>query len=155
MKRKVTIARTLLHNPDLLVLDEPNSGLDPLTSFFIINYLKRLREQGKTILLSAHNLFHIEYICDRVAILKGGQLVVCDSMESIRASLGQRECEVYFRSYETLDYPREEDNYVFRTTHISEIATMLEQISANNWALVNLAVRESALEDIYVKLMTG
>jgi ABC-2 type transport system ATP-binding protein len=155
MKRKVTIARTLLHDPALLILDEPNSGLDPLTSFFIINYLKRLRDQGKTILLSAHNLFHVEYICDRVAILRDGKLVVCDSMDSIRESLGSREFEVVFRTYEALDYPQEEGNYVFRTTRISDVASMLEDVSEHNWALVNLSVRESALEDIYVKLMTN
>jgi ABC-2 type transport system ATP-binding protein len=155
MKRKVTIARTLLHDPTLLILDEPNSGLDPLTSFFIINYLKSLKGQGKTILLSAHNLFHVEYICDRVAILKDGRLVVCDSMDTIRNSLGRREFEVIFRAYDDLDYEQEEGNYVFRTTRISEIASVLEDISENNWALVNLSVRESALEDIYVKLMTA
>ncbi len=154
MKRKVTIARTLLHDPSLLILDEPNSGLDPLTSFFIINYLKSLREQGKTILLSAHNLFHIEHICDRVAILKNGELVVCDSMEDIRKSLGKSEYEVVFYADDGLDYPQEDGNYVFRTTQISEIASVLSDISENDWALVNLSVRESALEDIYVKLMS-
>lgn len=154
MKRKVTIARTLLHDPDLLILDEPNAGLDPLTSFFIINYLKSLRGQGKTILLSAHNLFHIEHICDRVAILKNGELVVCDSMEAIRSSLGRSEYEVVFYADNGLDYPQEDGNYVFRTTNISEIASVLSDISENEWALVNLSVRESALEEIYVKLMT-
>ena len=154
MKRKVTIARTLLHDPDLLILDEPNAGLDPLTSFFIINYLKSLRGQGKTILLSAHNLFHIEHVCDRVAILKNGELVVCDSMEAIRSSLGRSEYEVVFYADDGLDYPQEDGNYVFRTTNISEIASVLSDISENEWALVNLSVRESALEEIYVKLMT-
>jgi ABC-2 type transport system ATP-binding protein len=155
MKRKVTIARTLLHDPSLLILDEPNSGLDPLTSFFIINYLKSLKDQGKTILVSAHNLFHVEYVCDRVAILRDGRLAVCDSMASIRESLGSREYEVVFRTYEELDYPREDGNYVFRTTRISDVASMLEEVSEHKWALVNLSVRESALEDIYVKLMTN
>jgi len=155
MRRKVTIARALLHDPQVLILDEPNAGLDPLTSFFIINYLKSLRDQGKTILLSAHNLFHVEYICDRVAMLKNGRLVVCDSMETIRQSLGSREYEVVFKSDEALDYERQEGNYVFRTADVGEIASMLESISENDWVLVNLSVRESALEDIYVKLMTG
>ena len=154
MKRKVAIARALLHDPTLLILDEPNSGLDPLTSFFIINYLKSLRDQGKTILLSAHNLFHVEYICDRVAILKNGRLVVCDTMEAIRQRLGRREYEVIFKSDEQLDYEQNNGNYVLRTDEVSEIAAMLEQISANEWALVNLSVTESALEDIYVKMMT-
>lgn len=155
MKRKTAIARTLLHDPRLLILDEPNSGLDPLTSFFIINYMKSLKREGKTIILSAHNLFHVEYICDRVAIIKNGKLVVFDTMNAIRASLGQREFQVVFKSDDHLDYERQEGNYIFRTHDIHAIAGMLEKISANDWALVDLSVQESALEEIYVKLMTS
>ncbi len=155
MKRKVAIARTLLHDPQLLVLDEPNAGLDPLTSFFIINYLKELREQGKTILLSAHNLFHIEFICDRVAILKEGELIVCSTMEAIRASLGRREYELIFKSDQDMGHEQQDGNSVFRSNDVADIAAMLHSISENNWALVNLSVRESALEEIYVKLMTA
>ena len=155
MKRKTAIARALLHDPRLLILDEPNSGLDPLTSFFIINYLKTLKSQGKTILLSAHNLFHVEYICDRVAIIKNGKLIVFDKMDAIRSSLGRREYQVIFKSDETLDYERSDGSYVFRTGEIGAIAAMLETISAQNWALVDLSVKESALEEIYVRLMTS
>jgi len=154
MKRKVAIARALLHDPKILILDEPTAGLDPLTSFFIINYLKSLKDQGKTIILSAHNLFHVEYVCDRVAILRNGRLVICDSMEAIRTSLGSRQYEVVFRSDDRLDYEQEEGNYVLRTTDVGQIASLLGDISDNNWAMVNLSVRESALEEIYVKLMT-
>lgn len=155
MKRKTAIARALLHDPKVLILDEPNSGLDPLTSFFIINYLKTLKHEGKTILLSAHNLFHVEYICDRVAIIKNGKLIVFDRMDAIRASLGRREYQVVFKSDEHLDYERSDGNYIFRTHEVSAIAALLEKISAHNWALVDLSVKESALEEIYVKLMTG
>ena len=153
MRRKVAIARTLLHDPQLLVLDEPNSGLDPLTSFFIINYLKALKQQGKTILLSAHNLFHVEYICDRVAILKDGRLLVCDTMESLRASLGRREYHVTFKTDEALTYDHHDGNYIFRTDDVAKLAHVLNDISEHNWALVDLSVQESALEEIYVKLM--
>ncbi len=155
MKRKVAIARTLLHAPRLLILDEPNSGLDPLTSFFIINYLKTLREQGKTIVLSAHNLFHVEYICDRVAIIKNGRLIVCDSMDAIRHSLGSREYQIAFKADEELDFARRDGTYVFRTSEVGEMAAVLARISEKNWALVDLSVEESALEEIYVKLMTS
>lgn len=153
MKRKVAIARTLLHDPTLLVLDEPNSGLDPLTSFFIIDYLKTLNRQGKTILLSAHNLFHVEYICDRVAILKNGELVMCDTVESMRKSVGKREYEITFGANDNLDYERRDGNYIFRASDVKQIASVLQKISENNWALVDLSVRQSALEDIYVSLM--
>jgi ABC-2 type transport system ATP-binding protein len=153
MKRKVAIARTLLHDPKLLVLDEPSSGLDPLTSFFIVDYMRSLRDEGKTIVLSAHNLFHVEYVCDRVAILKNGRLMVCDSMDKIRKSLGSREYEVKFMSDQRLDYEKREGNYIYKTANVGEIASLLKNISDNNWALVDLSMKESALEDIYVKLM--
>ncbi|MFH1647471.1 MAG: ABC transporter ATP-binding protein [Chloroflexota bacterium] len=153
MRRKVAIARTLLHEPSILVLDEPNSGLDPLTSFFIIDYLKKLNQQGKTIVLSAHNLFHIEYICQRVAIMKSGEIYICDTIEAIRKKLGNREYEVVFRADTKLDFPRQGDNYVFTTADVGRIASLLHDISENNWALIDLSVRQSALEDMYVKLM--
>lgn len=155
MKRKTAIARALLHDPDLLILDEPNSGLDPLTSFFIINYLRSLRQQGKTILLSAHNLFHVETICDRVGIIKNGRLLVFDSMDAIRARLGKREYQVLFHSEQKLDYELLNGNYLLRTGDVNAIAGMLETISANGWTLVDLSMRETALEEIYVKLMSN
>jgi len=158
MKRKTAIARTLLHDPDVLILDEPNSGLDPLTSFFIINYLKTLKREGKTIILSAHNLFHVETICDRVGIIKNGKLLVFDTMDAIRARLGKREYQVVFHADQAglkLDYEHVGGNYVFRTADVDAIAGMLETVSANAWTLVDLSMRESALEEIYVKLMTN
>ena len=127
MKRKVSIARTLIHDPDLLILDEPNSGLDPLTSFFIIDYLKKLRAKGKTIILSAHNLFHVEYICDRVAVLKRGKLIVYDSMDNIRRSLGKREYEIVFKTDEGLDYPTKDGSYVVKTPEIEEMASAAQE----------------------------
>ncbi|MCB0118605.1 MAG: ABC transporter ATP-binding protein [Anaerolineales bacterium] len=154
MKRKTAIARTLLHDPDFLILDEPTSGLDPLTSFFIINYLKTLKREGKTILLSAHNLFHVESICDRVAIIKNGKLLVFDTMETIRSRLGKREYQVIFHSDEKLEYDRIGGNYVFRTHDVDGIARMLETVADNGWTLIDLSMLESALEEIYVKLMT-
>lgn len=155
MKRKTAIARTLLHDPELLILDEPNSGLDPLTSFFIINYLKTLRREGKTIILSAHNLFHVETICDRVGIIKNGRLLVFDTMDAIRARLGKREYQVIFHSDDKLDYESINGNYIFRAAEVDKIAGMLETVSANKWTLMDLSMRESALEEIYVKLMTN
>jgi ABC-2 type transport system ATP-binding protein len=153
MKRKVAIARSLLHDPSLLVLDEPNSGLDPLTSYFIIEYLKELNSRGKTIILSAHNLYHIEYICHKVAIMKNGQIYICDTMDSIRKKLGKREYEVIFKAEPGLNYDKQGENYVFKSTDVARIAALLQIISEKNWALIDLSVQQSALEDMYIKLM--
>jgi len=155
MKRKTAIARALLHDPDLLILDEPSSGLDPLTSFFIINYLKALKNEGKTILLSAHNLFHVETIWDRVGIIKNGKLLVFDNMDTIRKRLGKREYQIIFQADKKLDYELVNGNYVFRTAEVDAIAQMLETISGSGWTLMDLSMRESALEEIYIKLMTN
>jgi ABC-2 type transport system ATP-binding protein len=152
MKRKVAVARVLLHDPELLILDEPNSGLDPLTAFFILNYLKELRAAGKTIVLSAHNLFHIESVCDRVTILKDGRLLICDTMDTIRDTLGHREFKVLFQATESLSYPKQDNNYCVHTNDLAELSHILNQISTQQWQLVNLSVHESALEEIYVKL---
>jgi ABC-2 type transport system ATP-binding protein len=125
-----------------------------LTSFFIINYLRTLKREGKTIVLSAHNLFHVETICDRVAIIKNGKMLVFDTMDAIRSRLGKREYQVAFHTEQALDYEVVNGHYIFRTGEVNAIAGMLETISANGWTLVDLSMRESALEEIYVKLMT-
>lgn len=96
MKRKVAIARSLIHDPSFLVYDEPTSGLDPMTGRFIGEYLKGLRDQGKTIVLSAHNLYQIEEICDRVMILRRGRIEAFGTMQELRERFGSLTYVVYF-----------------------------------------------------------
>jgi ABC-2 type transport system ATP-binding protein len=88
MKRKVAIARSLLHDPAILIYDEPSSGLDPMTSRTIIEFLKDLRKQRKTIVFSAHNLYQVEEVCDRVMILRRGKEVACGSIRELREMFG-------------------------------------------------------------------
>jgi ABC-2 type transport system ATP-binding protein len=97
MKRKVAIARSLIHDPEILVYDEPTSGLDPMTSRSIAEYMKRLsRDEQKTIALSAHNLYQVEEICDRVMILRRGRCVALGSMEELRERFGSISYTVEF-----------------------------------------------------------
>lgn len=100
-------------------------------------------------------MFHVEYICDGVAIIKNGRLIVCNTMDAIRASLGNREYQVIFRADALLKFDRRDGNYVFRYSDVGARALVLGQISGNNWALVDLSVQESALEEICVRLMTN
>jgi len=76
MKRRLTLARALVNDPDLLVLDEPTTGLDPQARHLIWDRLKKLLNAGKTILLTTHFMDEAERLCDRLAIVDGGQLVV-------------------------------------------------------------------------------
>jgi ABC-2 type transport system ATP-binding protein len=86
MKRKVAIARSLVNDPEMVIYDEPASGLDPVVSSYILELVKGLRRQGKTVIFSAHNLYHVERICDRVLILRKGRIVASGDMATIRAA---------------------------------------------------------------------
>jgi ABC-2 type transport system ATP-binding protein len=76
-------------------------------------------------------------------------------MEAIRSRLGKREYQVLFHTDQRLDYEHMNGHYICRTEDVDGIARMLETVSANGWTLIDLSVRESALEEIYVKLMTN
>ena len=76
MQQRVGLAQALINNPDLLILDEPTSGLDPLGRMKVREIIQRLKEQGKTVFFSSHELGEVETVCDRVAILHEGKLRV-------------------------------------------------------------------------------
>lgn len=74
MQQRVGLAQALINNPDLLILDEPTSGLDPIGRMKVREIIQRLRNEGKTVFFSSHELGEVEAICDRVAILHQGEL---------------------------------------------------------------------------------
>lgn len=74
MKQKVSIARTLIHNPSVMIFDEPTSGLDVMTGRSIIDFIRQCRDQGKTVIFSTHVMPEAEKLCDRIGIIHGGKL---------------------------------------------------------------------------------
>lgn len=86
MKQRLGLAAALLHKPDLVILDEPSSGLDPNGQREFRTVIRRLADQGTTIFLSSHGLPEVEAICDRVAVLNAGKLVALDSVKSLLAT---------------------------------------------------------------------
>jgi len=83
MKQRLALARVLLHDPDLLLLDEPASGLDPRARIEVRELLKALREMGKTILISSHILHELAQLCTRIGIIEAGRIVAEGSLEDI------------------------------------------------------------------------
>ncbi len=96
MQERLNIAQALLHDPELLILDEPFSGLDPLGRIHIRNILKDLRAQNKTILLSSHELSEAELVCDRICIMKDGKILKDGPMHELLAGKENRTLESYF-----------------------------------------------------------
>lgn len=86
--RKVALARCLLHDPPLLVLDEPRSGLDPATQAVLDDVLLELRDEGKAILLSAHDLDQVEQVCDRIVLIHEGRVHLAGSLDELRDQAG-------------------------------------------------------------------
>jgi ABC-2 type transport system ATP-binding protein len=87
MKQRLALARVLLHDPDVLLLDEPASGLDPRARIEIRELLKALREMGKTILISSHILHELAQLCTRIGIIEAGQMVAQGSLDDIYKQL--------------------------------------------------------------------
>lgn len=81
MKQKISIALSLVHDPDIIVFDEPTNGLDVITSKIVLDFLKEQKEKGKTIIISTHIMSLAESICDRFAILINGKIKCCGDKE--------------------------------------------------------------------------
>ncbi len=88
MLQRAGLAQAIVHNPELVILDEPNSGLDPLGMNDMANMILRLKEEGKTILICSHMLREVERLCDSVAILYKGSVAACGSLNDLLADSG-------------------------------------------------------------------
>jgi len=97
-KQKLGILLAFMHRPELLVLDEPTGGLDPLNQQEFYQLLRETRDGGATVFLSSHILYEVEHVCDRVGILRAGRLVRVAELDELRAS-GETNLEEVFLSY--------------------------------------------------------
>ena len=97
MKQKVSLVISVVHDPDIIIFDEPTNGLDVLTAKVVTDFLLELRERGKTVILSTHIFSLVEKLCDRVGIIIDGRMVACDSLPAVCGgiSLEDRFFELY------------------------------------------------------------
>jgi ABC-2 type transport system ATP-binding protein len=86
MRRRLLLARALMHEPRLVILDEPTAGVDYELRLELWRYMRRLHGQGTTILLTTHYLEEADELCDEIAIIRGGRLIARDSAEGLRAT---------------------------------------------------------------------
>jgi len=96
MKQKVSIARTIAHDPPVLVFDEPTVGLDVLNAIEMQKIIAELRGQGKAIIFSTHIMSEAERLCDRIAIIHSGHILACDTLGGLREATGHRYLEDIF-----------------------------------------------------------
>ncbi|GGN87785.1 MULTISPECIES: ABC transporter ATP-binding protein [Haloarcula] len=151
MKRKVAIARSLINDPDVLIYDEPASGLDPLTTNYVIEFTEQLAADGKTIVFSAHNLFHVESICDRVVIMNEGQIVARGDLEQLQAEYG----ETRYHVYTTVDVPEA----AAENGHFKRVVGSMDAVEETRAAaesaggtVVDIRTEESSLEEVFLNV---
>jgi ABC-2 type transport system ATP-binding protein len=97
MRQRILILRALVHQPQLLFLDEPCSGLDPVSSRIIRDYLLELKAQGITILLTSHDMEEVDELCDTIGFINHGQLITLAPKAELKAAYGSRRLKVSYR----------------------------------------------------------
>ena len=96
MRQKLIIASALVHRPEVIVVDEPHVGLDPKSIKILRELLREYVNRGHTIMMSTHSLDVAEQMCDRIAIIAGGEIKVCGTMDELRAASAERSLEEIF-----------------------------------------------------------
>ena len=145
MRRKLSIARTLLHDPDVLIYDEPTGGLDPSTSLMIAELLRELAARGKIIVFSAHNMYYVEKIADKVVVMKEGEVLYYGSLEKL---MGEN---TTYRIEYTMNGKRES----LSVSEVDEVVEIVEKIRKGGGTILEIEKEVPRLENIYFSLISG
>ena len=146
MAQKVQFITTVVHKPALMILDEPFSGFDPVNAELIRKEILRLKDEGATVILSTHNMESVEALCENIALINKGKLVVCGGTDEIRRQHGQDNVEI-----EYTDATLDRKNLVVARPDVN--AKLLELI--NQGVTIN-SFKEviPRMNDIFIKLVT-
>jgi sodium transport system ATP-binding protein len=98
MKQKVSVARTLVHDPSVMIFDEPTLGLDVIAARTIVGFIRDCRAQGKTVIFSTHVMSEVEKLCDQIGIIHGGRLLAEGTLADLRRRFGKQDLEDIFVS---------------------------------------------------------
>ncbi len=159
MKRRALIAQALAHKPPVIVLDEPTAGVDVELRQTMWAFIKRLNQQGHTIILTTHYLEEAELLCSRVAMMKAGEIVALDSTanllnripgKKLRVKLGEKALP---ESLAGLVRSHEAGAYTLALNHVSEIGAILETLRAQHIEVEDLQLLEADLEDVFVEVV--
>lgn len=152
-KKKVSIAQALIHNPKLLILDEPTNGLDPLMQKKLFNILIKEKEKGNTVFLSSHNLVEVQNLCDRVAVIKEGKIVDIIEIEKAANKLTLKVTLISSDINEEIILNlggkilnKEESSYTF--VYSKDVDSLIKEIS--NYKIEELLIEKENLEDTFL-----
>jgi lipooligosaccharide transport system ATP-binding protein len=161
MKRRLTIARALVNRPELLLLDEPTTGLDPQARHVLWDRLFRLKQQGVTLVLTTHYMDEAEQLCDRLVVMDGGRIVAEGSPRSLIDEWSTREVlELRFPDEDHAPYALQVDDLAERVEVLPDRLLLyaddgegvLAEVQRRGLRPLSSLVRRSSLEDVFLRL---
>ncbi len=165
MKQRLALARALIHEPEILFLDEPTAGLDPKSAKEVRELIKEFKGQGRTVFLCTHNLEEAEMLCDRIAVFQT-RLVALDTADNLRTSLFRREVVVELESIDdaivnavsNLEFvenlKRDEKKLILELKDFDKNRPQLvKAIVEKNGNIQSVFERKHSLEDVYLTLV--
>jgi ABC-2 type transport system ATP-binding protein len=166
MKRRLLIAKALVHEPQILFLDEPTAGVDVALRQDMWQMVARLREQGVTVVLTTHYIEEAEAIADRVGVISGGKLLLVEDKDTLMANMGQKQLQVDLKtpltllpeSLSALGFSLEKEGqqlllrYGGKGEQI-EVGAMLSAIHQAGVEVADIHTAQSSLEEIFIELL--
>ena len=169
MKRRLNLALALVHEPEIVVLDEPSEGLDPQSKRVLWNYIKSLRDdEGKTVILTTHLMDEADKLSDRVAIIDHGQLIKLDTTENLKKEIGEgdvvemklskpqmnKEVIKSLKSIQQIISVLEVDGLINLRAMDADgkLPQIMEKVESTGVQISDLNVRQNTLEDVFIEL---
>jgi len=163
MKRRLQIAKALIHNPEILILDEPTAGVDIELRYMLWDFLKKINQEGKTILLTTHYIEEAELLCDNVAIIDEGKILKMGSPKKLTKELGDSGITVKIGQninnadidsvLNGLNYTVEDSRLHFSVKDPEKsISEIIQRLTKINVPLQSITTETSSLEDVFLDL---
>ena len=168
LQRRLNLILGLVHDPKIILCDEPTPGLDPQSRVAVWEVIKDLPRQGKTVILTTHFMEEADRLSDRVAIIDHGKILVLDTPKKLKSSIGEGDLVEFSLSEEgNIDtlvqslkiFEGIEDAYissgyvVIRALDVvSRLSRILNFIESQNWTVENMSIRSTSLEDVFINL---
>lgn len=168
MAQKVQFITTVLHQPKLLILDEPFSGFDPVNAQLIRDEILKLKNNGTSIILSTHNMESVETLCDEIALINKSKLIVTGGVDEIRREHGQNQVELVYRGLEAVDFGKMDsviniydEEYKGNRRAIIEMerdvksGAVLAEVLKHTQDIISFKELIPSMNDIFIKLVSG
>ena len=155
MKQKLAVIQAFMDDPEIVIMDEPTSGLDPLLQQKFYDFLIKQKQKGKTMFFSSHVLSEVDKICDRVGIIRDGELVALEDIETLKSKRGRKIRLKIKQKPETFPGPKNmkiKDGWIeFITT--DHIDMWIKKLA--NYTIIDLEINEFSMEDIFIHYYEG